>query len=255
MFYNGQPSPTNNWPSNVQYPSYHPDRRLRILWFLALAIVTLTLSVAALIIVFSVEHSWFSDSYNQTLNYYGLWRLCFYSNLTCESWFATDGPYSTFVYNRLNQAKVGINAWQALEIVFLFLQAATFFIALASAICYRLQRSIHYYLAILAVFCAWPAACIGISGLFVFGFSVFNISQSPHNLEWCFYVNIAAVVLSLIGAVFLTVYDVLLKRPMKPSRDDTVVETFTDLNGYPTGLTPSTFVVVRRNKKKKKETL
>jgi len=26
MFYNGQPSPINNWTSNVQYPSYQPDR-------------------------------------------------------------------------------------------------------------------------------------------------------------------------------------------------------------------------------------
>jgi hypothetical protein len=26
MYYNDQPSPTNNWSSNVQYQSYHPDR-------------------------------------------------------------------------------------------------------------------------------------------------------------------------------------------------------------------------------------
>lgn len=73
-----------------------------------MAVVLLILSVAALIIVFSVEHSWFSDSYNQTnnsLNYYGLWRLCFYANQTCDSWFSTDGPYSTYVYERLLQAK------------------------------------------------------------------------------------------------------------------------------------------------------
>ncbi len=73
-----------------------------------MAIVALILSVAALIIVFAVEHSWFSDSYNQTngnLNYYGLWRLCFYSNNSCDSWFSTNGPYSNYVYNRLNQNK------------------------------------------------------------------------------------------------------------------------------------------------------
>ncbi len=70
--------------------------------------MALILSVAALIVVFSVEHSWFSDSYNQTtnnFNYYGLWRLCFYPNQTCDSWFSTDGPYSNYIYARLNQAK------------------------------------------------------------------------------------------------------------------------------------------------------
>jgi hypothetical protein len=74
------------------------------------SVVILILSVAALIIVFSVEHSWFSDNFNQTttsnyLNHYGLWRLCFYSNQTCDSWFSTDGPSSSFIYARLNQAK------------------------------------------------------------------------------------------------------------------------------------------------------
>lgn len=84
---------------------------MKIIWFLAVPIVLLTLSVAALIIVFSVEHSWFSDSYNQTttnnnnLNSYGLWRLCFYANKTCDSWFSTDGPYSTYIYDRLQQAR------------------------------------------------------------------------------------------------------------------------------------------------------
>ena len=70
--------------------------------------MTLVLSVAALIVVFSVEHSWFSDSYNQTnnhFNYYGLWRLCFFTNQTCDSWFSTGGPFSFYVYDRLNQAK------------------------------------------------------------------------------------------------------------------------------------------------------
>ena len=73
-----------------------------------MAIVALVLSVAALIVVFSVEHLWFSDSYNQTnnnFNYYGLWRLCFFPNQTCDGWFSTGGPFSLYVYDRLNQAK------------------------------------------------------------------------------------------------------------------------------------------------------
>jgi hypothetical protein len=57
----------------------------------------------------------------------------------------------------LNLFLVGINAWQALEIVFIFLTTPALIVALASIICYRLQRSIHYYLAILSVFIIWPA--------------------------------------------------------------------------------------------------
>lgn len=165
---------------------------------------------------------------------------------------------------------VGINAWQALEIVFLFLTTSTLIIILASSIFYRLQKGFHYYLAILAVFCAWPAgnlfeylrkrflrfnsiACVGISGLFVFGFSVYNVSPAPHNLQWCFYVNIVSVILSIIAAILLTVYDILLKMPMKSNDDDAPLETFTDFNGYPATYSPSTFVVVRRNKKKRKK--
>jgi hypothetical protein len=53
--------------------------------------------------------------------------------------------------------QAGINAWQALEIVFLFLTTATLFIAVASIVCYQIRSSLHYYLAILAVFCVWPA--------------------------------------------------------------------------------------------------
>ena len=52
---------------------------------------------------------------------------------------------------------VGINAWQALEIVFLFLTASSLIIALLACIYYRFQWNIHYYLAILAIFCVWPA--------------------------------------------------------------------------------------------------
>jgi hypothetical protein len=53
--------------------------------------------------------------------------------------------------------QAGINAWQALEIIFLILTTATLIIALASLICYRFRNSLHYYLAILAAFCVWPA--------------------------------------------------------------------------------------------------
>ena len=53
--------------------------------------------------------------------------------------------------------QAGINAWKALEIIFLFLVAATLIITVASIICYRMRNNLHYYLAILAVFCVWPA--------------------------------------------------------------------------------------------------
>jgi hypothetical protein len=96
-------------------------------------------------------------------------------------------------------------------------------------------------------------ACVGISGLFVFGFSVYNVSLTPHNLDWCFYVNIVAVIFSIIAAILLTVYDVLLKIPIKSNEDDAPLETLTDLNGYSTTYNPSTFVIVRRNKKKRKK--
>ncbi len=130
-----------------------------------------------MIIVFAVESSWFTDSYNGTITHYGLWRLCFFGNNSCDSWFSTGGPYSQYVVARLDLSKskirldlfyvylyifflcfqAGINAWQALEIIFLFLTTATLIIAVASIICYRIQHSLHYYLAILAVFCVWPA--------------------------------------------------------------------------------------------------
>lgn len=75
------------------------------LWFLAFAILALFLSVVALIIVFAVEHSWFHDQYNGTLTRYGLWRLCFFGNNTCESWFSTSGPVSLYIEDRLNKSK------------------------------------------------------------------------------------------------------------------------------------------------------
>lgn len=55
---------------------------------------------------------------------------------------------------------VGINAWQALEIVFIFLTTATLIIALISIICYGLGKSGHYFLAILSGFCSWPSGII-----------------------------------------------------------------------------------------------
>jgi hypothetical protein len=52
---------------------------------------------------------------------------------------------------------VGINAWQALEIIFLFLTTSTLIIAVITIVCYGIRSSLHYYAAILAVFCVWPA--------------------------------------------------------------------------------------------------
>ncbi|CAF3240194.1 unnamed protein product [Rotaria sp. Silwood2] len=266
-----QPSSTNNWPSTVKYRSYTPDQRSKIIWLLVLAIVSITLSVAALIIVFAAEHSWFHDSFNITtindnrtsLNQYGLWRLCFLldatpsgnsaNNRACDSWFSIDPPYSLYIEKRVSPDKVGINAWQALEIIFLFLTTSSLIITLISIISYGFRKNIHYYLAILAVFCIWPAACIGISGLFVFGFSVYNVAPSPRGLDWCFYVNLVAVILSIIGAILLTIYDILVKKPMKSDENDAVIDTFADINVYPTTLNPSTPAVVKENKKKRKK--
>lgn len=53
------------------------------------------------------------------------------------------------------------------------------------------------------------------AGLFVFGFAVFNVATQPRELDWCFYVNLVAVILSVIAAILLSVYDSLLKRPTK----------------------------------------
>jgi hypothetical protein len=46
----------------------------------------------------------------------------------------------------------------------------------------------------------------------------------------------------------LLIYLFFLQRT---AQDDVVIETFADLNGYPASLSPSTFVIVRRNKKKR----
>ncbi|CAF4643944.1 unnamed protein product [Rotaria sp. Silwood1] len=250
MLYNDRLTPPN-WPPLVRYPRYYPVRRLSILWFLVLTILLLTLSVIALIIVFAVEHSWFHDNFEGNTNRYGLWRLCFPPDNTCDSWFSTGGANSAFIERRLNQSKSGINAWQALEIVFLFLTTSTLIITIASIVCYRFRNGFHYYLAILAIFCIWPAAFVGVSVLFVFGFSVYNVSAIPRDLDWCFYVNLVAVILVILGAILLSIYDTLLKKPIRTVDNDTVIETFADLNGYPATFSPSTFVIVRRNKRKR----
>ncbi|CAF2098340.1 unnamed protein product [Rotaria magnacalcarata] len=255
MIYNGQLTPPTNWPPLIRYPSYRPDRdrdrRLSTLWFLVLTIVSLSLSVIALIIVFAVESAWFRDNFSQNQNRYGLWRLCSFNNNTCDSWFSSSGPFSRYVEQRLNQSKGGINAWQALEIIFLFLTTATLITTIASFACYRCQNSFHYYLALLAIFCIWLAASIGISSLFVFGFAVFNVATVSRDLDWCFYLNLVAVILVILAAILLSIYDVLLRKPIKNIDDDTVVETFADFNGYPATFSPSTFVIVRRNEKKR----
>ncbi|UJR36008.1 hypothetical protein I4U23_028747 [Adineta vaga] len=251
MIYEDRLNPPSNWPPLVRYPKYYSDRRLSILWFLAFAALSLILSVIALIIVFAVENAWFHDNFENSLTRYGLWRLCFVSNNTCASWFVSDTTNGARVERRLSQSKAGINAWQALEIIFLFLTTATLIITIASIICYRLRNSLHYYLAILAVFCVWPAVSVGVSALFVFGFAVYNVATQPRELDWCFYVNLVAVILTLVAAILLSIYDALLKKPIKNIDDETVVETFADINGYPANLSPSTFVVVRRNKRKR----
>ena len=53
-------------------------------------------------------------------------------------------------------------------------------------------------------------AMVGIAGLFVFGFSVYNASPAPHSLDWCFYVNLVAVILALISAIIITIYVILV---------------------------------------------
>ncbi len=72
---------------------------------MAFAIVALILSVVALIIVFAVEHSWFNDNYNGTTTRYGLWRVCFFGNNSCDSWFSTSGSYSQYIVDRLNVSR------------------------------------------------------------------------------------------------------------------------------------------------------
>ncbi|CAF1138220.1 unnamed protein product [Adineta ricciae] len=250
MIYKDRLTPPPNWPPLVRYPNYYyPERRLSVLWFLLFAALSLVLSVIALIIVFAVESAWFHDYFESSLANYGLWRLCFFGNGTCASWFSADGTVGARVDRRLSQSKAGINAWQALEIIFLFLTTATLIITIASIVCFRVRSSLHYYLAILAVFCVWPAAIVGVSVLFVFGFAVYNVSTQPRELDWCFYVNLVAVILAVIAAILLSIYDALLKKPIKNIDDETVVETFADINAYPAALSPSTFVVVRRNKR------
>jgi hypothetical protein len=56
---------------------------------------------------------------------------------------------------------------------------------------------------------------VGIAVLFVFGFAVFNVATQPRELDWCFYVNLAAVILALIGAILLSIYDLLLRKPIR----------------------------------------
>ncbi len=52
-----------------------------------------------------MEHSWFHDSFGNSTTRYGLWRLCFYGNDTCVSWFAPGDIYSAQVEARLNLSR------------------------------------------------------------------------------------------------------------------------------------------------------
>lgn len=58
-------------------------------------------------------------------------------------------------------------------------------------------------------------ASIGVAALFVFGFSVYNVSTPSRELDWCFYVNLVAVILAVIAAILLSIYDALLKKPIQ----------------------------------------
>lgn len=51
----------------------------------------------------------------------------------------------------------GINGWQALQIVFLFLLGSTFFILILALIASLISKKSQYYLSILSAFIAWPA--------------------------------------------------------------------------------------------------
>lgn len=56
---------------------------------------------------------------------------------------------------------------------------------------------------------------VGVASLFVFGLAVFNVATSPRDLDWCFYVNLVAVILVFLGSILLSIYDALLRKPIK----------------------------------------
>lgn len=73
-----------------------------------IAALCLILTVAALIVVFAVESSWFYDNFQGASVRYGLWRLCL-SNGGCYSWFHNDGTIGNQIEQRLNQSRSSKN--------------------------------------------------------------------------------------------------------------------------------------------------
>ncbi|CAF0728852.1 unnamed protein product [Didymodactylos carnosus] len=145
-----------------------------------------------------------------------------------------------------------INVWQALQIVFLILTTATLAATIATTICYRFKRNARFYLALLASFIALPAVCIGLSSLFVFGFSVYNVrfyQNADPKLDWCFYLNIVAVILALIGFILLSIYDCLVKKPVR-NDNDTVLNTLEHIDNFQSPIGPFSYQIVTQSKKK-----
>jgi hypothetical protein len=93
------------------------------------------------------------------------------------------------------------------EIVFIIIQLSWQFFVCG-------QQVMRFILIVENTF-FYISASVGVSALFVFGFAVYNISATPRDLDWCFYVNLVAVILAFIGAILLTIYDTLLRKPIK----------------------------------------
>ena len=113
MYNGGFSAERDRWSPSVDY-SDRSSKKFRWILLFILATILLILSVAALVIVFAVQNSWFSDSFRPNTtrvdatnytNHYGLWRLCFYANETCESWFITEGASAVYIEQRLNQGR------------------------------------------------------------------------------------------------------------------------------------------------------
>ena len=110
MYNGGFSSERDQWSPSVDY-SDRSSKKFKWIFLFGVATLLLVLSVAALVIVFAVPTSWFSDNFRpnttrvDSTNYtnrYGLWRLCFYVNETCESWFITEGASAIYIDQRLN---------------------------------------------------------------------------------------------------------------------------------------------------------
>ena len=56
---------------------------------------------------------------------------------------------------------------------------------------------------------------VGVSAVLIFFISVYNSATAPRQLDWAAFINLAAVVLSIIAAILLSIYDYLLEKPVK----------------------------------------